>query len=201
MIKNIIFDLGNVLLNYKPMELLLRFTTNQERINGFISKVSFSRTWFELDRGTLSLKKAEEILASRYPEERDLLIPYFEHWLEILTPIEERIELLAPLKKKGYKLFILSNFIEEAFKHVTEQYEFFSLFDGRVISYEEKVIKPEKLIYEILVNRYSLIPQECVFLDDHSSFLKPAKQLGMSTILVHQNTDLLKEFRKIDVIL
>ncbi len=201
MIKNIIFDLGNVLLNYKPMEFLLQFTKDQERINSFISKVSFSRTWFELDRGTLSLKKAREILSSRYPEELDLLVPYFEHWLEILTPIQGRIEILEPLKKKGYKLFILSNFIEEAFHHVIEQYNFFSLFDGRVISYEEKVIKPEKAIYDILVSRYNLIPQECVFLDDHSSFLKPAKQLGMSTILVHQNTDLQVEFRKIDIFL
>ena len=201
MIKNIIFDLGNVLLNYKPMEFLLQFTKDQERINGFISKVSFSNTWFELDRGTLSLEKAREILSSRYPEELDLLVPYFEHWLEILTPIQERIELLEPLKKNGYKLFILSNFIEEAFKYVIEQYDFFSLFDGRVISYEEKVIKPENAIYEILVNRYNLIPQESVFLDDHSSFLKPAKHLGMSTILVRQNTDLKKEFRKIDILL
>jgi len=201
MIKNIIFDLGNVLLNYKPMEFLLQFTKDQERINGFISKVSFSRTWFELDRGTITLKKARKILSSRYPEELDLIVPYFEHWLEILTPIKDRIELLEPLKKNGYKLFILSNFIEEAFKYVIEQYGFFSLFDGRVLSYEEKVIKPEKTIYDILVSRYNLIPQECVFLDDHSSFLKPAKQLGMNTILVHQNTDLKVEFRKINIIL
>ena len=201
MIKNIIFDLGNVLLNYKPMEFLLQFTTDQDRINGFISKVSFSKTWFELDRGTLSLEKAREILSSRYPEELDLLVPYFEHWLEILTPIQDRIEILEPLKKNGYKLFILSNFIEEAFKYVIEQYDFFSLFDGRVISYEEKVIKPEKAIYDILLSRYNLIPQECVFLDDHSSFLKPAKQLGMSTILVQKNTDLKVEFRKIDIVL
>lgn len=201
MIKNIIFDLGNVLLNYKPMEFLLQFTKDQERINGFISKVSFSRTWFELDRGTLSLKKARKILSSRYPEELDLLVPYFEHWLEILTPIQGRIEILEPLKKKGYKLFILSNFIEEAFKLVIKQYDFFSLFDGRVISYEEKVIKPEKEIYDILLSRYNLIPHECVFLDDHSSFLKPAKKLGMSTILVHQNTDLVEEFKKIDIFL
>ena len=201
MIKNIIFDLGNVLLNYKPREFLLRFTTDQARINSFISKVSFSTTWFELDRGTLSLEKAREILSSRYPEELDLLVPYFEHWLEILTPIQDRIEILGPLKKKGYKLFILSNFIEEAFKYVIEQYDFFSLFDGRVISYEEKVIKPENAIYEILLNRYNLIPQECVFLDDHFNFLKPAKQLGMATILVRQDTDLQKKFRKIGIIL
>jgi len=201
MIKNIIFDLGNVLLNYKPIEFLLQFTTDQERINGFISKVSFSKTWFELDRGTLSLEKAREILSSRYPEEVDLLVPYFEHWLEILTPIQDRIEILEPLKNNGYKLFILSNFIEEAFQHVIEKYDFFSLFDGRVISYEEKVIKPEKAIYDILVSRYNLIPQESVFLDDHLSFLKPAKQLGMNTILVKQNTDLQVEFRKINIIL
>ncbi len=201
MIKNIIFDLGNVLLNYKPMEFLLQFTTDQDRINGFISKVSFSKTWFELDRGTLSLEKAKEILSSRYPEELDILVPYFEHWLEILIPIQERIEILEPLKNNGYKLFILSNFIKEAFNYVIEQYDFFSLFDGRVISYEEKVIKPEKAIYDILLSRYNLNPQECVFLDDHSSFLKPAKQLGMSTILVRQNTDLKVEFRKIDIVL
>ena len=199
MIKNIIFDLGNVLLNYNPREFLVQFTKDQDRITNFITKVVYSKTWFELDRGSMTLDKAKEILSSQYPEELDLLIPYFERWLEILTPIQDRIELLKPLKINGYKLFILSNFIEEAFNYVIEQYNFFSLFDGRVISYEEKVIKPEKKIYEILIDRYKLNPNECVFLDDMFGFLKPAKQLGMFTILVRPNTDLQTEFKKLNI--
>ena len=100
MIKNIIFDLGNVLLNYNPREFLVQFTKDQDRITNFITKVVYSKTWFELDRGSMTLDKAKEILSSQYPEELDLLIPYFERWLEILTPIQDRIELLKPLKIK-----------------------------------------------------------------------------------------------------
>ncbi|MHA1489988.1 MAG: HAD family hydrolase [Promethearchaeota archaeon] len=197
MIKNIIFDLGNVLLSFKPDEFLLRYIDDLKRINSFVSKVTRNQIWWQLDRGTISIEKVKALLFNQYPEERDLLILFFDHWMEMLTPITKNIKILRELKENGYNIYVLSNFIKEAFEFIEIQNDFFSLLDGRIISSEERVIKPEKKIYEVLLERYNLIPEECVFMDDIQGFLKPAKELGMFTIWVRPNTNLRAELKKL----
>ena len=201
MIKNIIFDLGNVLLKFKPEEFLLQFTSDKEYIKQFVTKITRSKLWLDLDRGYESLENAEIIFLSKYPEEKEFISLFFNHWMEMLTPIEENISILLDLSKSGYKTYILSNFIKEAFKFVKDKFDFFTLFDGQIISGEEKVIKPDKAIYESLLRRYQLIPEESLFIDDILFFLKPAKKLGISTIWNRPHTDLRKELKKFDVVI
>ncbi len=201
MIKNIIFDLGNVLLKFKPEEFLLRFTSDKEHIKQFVPKITRSKLWLDLDKGLESLKNAEIIFISKYPEEEELISLFFNHWMEMLTPIEENISILLDLSKSGYNTYILSNFIKEAFKFVKEKFDFFTVFDGQIISGEEKVIKPEEAIYETLLKRYQLIPEESLFIDDVLFFLKPAKKLGISTIWNQPHTDLRKELKKFNVVI
>ena len=199
MIKNIIFDLGNVLLNFKPKEFLLRFTHDKEYIDQFISKVTRSKTWLELDRGTNSLENARTIFLSKYPDEKEFIELFFDQWMDMLTPIDENIKILEELKELGYRSYILSNYIKEAFSYVGSKYSFFSLFDGQIISGVENVIKPEKEIYELLLSRYNLIPEESLFIDDILFFLKPAKKLGMKTIWNRPETDLREELKRLYV--
>ena len=200
MIKNIIFDLGNVLLNFKPDEFLLRFTHDKEYIDQFVSKVTRSKLWLELDRGTKSVENARTFFLSKYPQEKDFLELFFDQWMDMLTPIEENLKILKELKKLGYRLYILSNYIKEAFIYINKKYKFFSLFDGQIISGFENVIKPEKKIYELLLIRYTLIPEECLFIDDVLFFLKPAKRLGIKTIWNRPKTDLREELMKFDIL-
>jgi len=201
MIKNIIFDLGNVLLKFKPEDFLLQFTSDEEYIKQFVPKITRSKLWLDLDRGLESLENAEIIFISKYPEEEELISLFFNHWMEMLTPIEENIRILLDLSEFGYKTYILSNFIKEAFKFVKDKFSFFSLFDGQIISGEEKVIKPEKAIYESLLTRYQLNPEESLFIDDILFFLKPAKKLGISTIWNRPNTDLREELKKFNIVI
>ncbi len=201
MIKNIIFDLGNVLLKFKPEEFLLQFLSDKEYIKQFITKITRSKLWLDLDRGYESLENAEIIFQSKYPEEKELISLFFNHWMEMLIPIEENINILLDLSESGYKTYILSNYIKEAFKFVKDKFDFFTLFDGQIISGEEKVIKPEKAIYESLLRRYHLIPEESLFIDDVLFFLKPAKKLGISTIWNRPHTDLRKELKKFNVVI
>lgn len=201
MIKNIIFDLGNVLLKFKPEEFLLQFTSDKEYIKKFVPKITRSKLWLDLDRGLESLQNAEIIFLSKYPEEEEFILLFFDNWMEMLTPIDENVNILLDLSESGYKTYILSNFIKEAFKFVKEKFDFFTLFDGQIISGEEKVIKPEKAIYESLVRRYQLIPEESLFIDDILFFLKPAKKLGISTIWNRPHTDLRKELKKFNVVI
>ncbi len=201
MIKNIIFDLGNVLLKFKPEEFLLQFTSDKEYIKQFVPKITRSKLWLDLDKGLESLKNAEIIFISKYPEEKEFISLFFNHWMEMLTPIEENIRILLDLKELGYNTYILSNFIKEAFKFVKEKFDFFTLFDGQIISGEEKVIKPDKALYETLLRRYQLVPEESLFIDDILFFLKPAKKLGICTIWNRPHTDLRKELKKFDVVI
>lgn len=199
MINNIIFDLGNVIFNFKPEQFLRRYTNDQNYIKEFISKVIRSRIWLNLDRGTISIKKAEEEFIKKFPEDRDFIVMFFRHWMEMLTPIQENVKILYDLKSNGYNIYILSNFIVEAFDFVETQYEFLCLFDGKIISGKEKVIKPELEIYQKLIHKYNLIPEECIFIDDVRVFLSRAKRLNIKTILFARNTDLRAELRDLDV--
>ncbi|MFX0075074.1 MAG: HAD family hydrolase [Candidatus Hermodarchaeota archaeon] len=199
MIKNIIFDLGNVLLKFQPSEFLLRFSNDTEYINQFIAKIFHSSIWVELDRGTISLENAEKTFVSKYPNEEVFLRRFFEHWMEMLTPIEENVKILKDLRNLGFKTFILSNFIKETYIYIDQKYDIFQFFDGQIISGFEKAIKPEKGIYQKLLDRYHLIPEESIFIDDVLFFLKPAKKIGINIIWNKPETDLREELKRFGV--
>jgi putative hydrolase of the HAD superfamily len=201
MIKNVIFDLGNVLLKFQPKEFLLRFTDDTEYIEQFIAKIFRSDIWINLDRGITSLENAKNDFVSKYPKEKNFLTLFFNQWMEMLTPIDENIEILKDLRNLGYKTYILSNFIRETYTFIEKKYDIFSLFEGQIISGRENIIKPEEAIYELLLNRFSLIPEESLFIDDVLHFLKPAKKLGMKTIWNRPETDLREELKKFEIIL
>ena len=109
-IKNIIFDLGNVLINFNPKEY-----TNNEKL---LKEVFASPEWLMLDRGTLTYEEAKEIFKERIPEEAEKINELFDSkFFELLTPIKENTELLPQLKEK-YDLYILSNFHKDAFEYM-----------------------------------------------------------------------------------
>ena len=199
MIKNIIFDLGNVLLKFQPSEFLLRFTDDKEYIEQFIAKIFRSKIWMDLDRGTLSLEEAKINFITKYPKEEAFLTLFFNQWMDMLTPIEENINVLKDLRNLRYKTYILSNFIKETYTYIEQKYNIFQLFDGQIISGVEKTIKPEKQIYLKLLSRYQLVPEESLFIDDVLSFLKPAKKLGIKTIWNKPGTALREELIKFGI--
>lgn len=199
MIRNIIFDLGNVLLNFKPEEFLLRYISDEKYVKEFKRKVIRSKFWLNLDRGTISLKNAEKELLAKFPEESNCIVWFFKHWMEMLTPIKKNVKILNDLKNNGYKTYILSNYMIEAFNFVSKKYDFLSLFDGGIISGMVKLIKPEFEIYQKLVDKYKLIPEECVFIEDVPEFLSPARKLNIKTILFSGKTDLRSELRKFEI--
>lgn len=182
MIKNIIFDLGNVLIKYSP-ESFLEKNVKKERQEKFIATVFKSKEWLELDRGTLSYEDAIEKFAEIIPEDRENLEKLFKNnIMDCLAPIEENIEILKKLKKKGYNLFVLSNFHRSAFEQVQKEWEFFDEFDGGVISCYCHLLKPNQRIYELLLARYGLIPEETLFIDDTKINVEKAEKIGMEGI-------------------
>ncbi|TXT60124.1 MAG: HAD-superfamily hydrolase, subfamily IA, variant 3 [Promethearchaeota archaeon] len=194
MIKHVIFDLGNVLLNFKPRQFLKKYTNDSERIDQFIKKVTSSDKWLMLDRGLVPVSEIEDNLKEKYPEDIDLLDPFFKNWLEMLTPIKKNVKILYMLKQRGYSLYALSNFIKEAFEYVTQKYTFFELFDGMVISYRVKTIKPEEKIFSILIKRYNLSPKTCLYIDDTKRFIAVGESIGFNVIHYDSAVKLTDEF-------
>lgn len=181
-IKNIIFDLGNVLISFNPKD----YTDNEK----FLKEVFGSPEWLMLDRGTLSYGEAKEIFKKRVPEVAEQIDSMFNsNFAGLLQPIKENVSLL-PLLKKNYNLYILSNFHKDSFEEVYNNYEFFKNFKGKVVSCYCHLLKPEKEIYEEILNKFSLNPEETVFIDDMEVNIEAAEKLGIKGIHLPDHTKL-----------
>lgn len=196
MIKNIIFDLGNVLLNFDPKEYVKSKIT-EEKVEEIYKDIFQSDEWPMLDRGTISEEDAKINIISRNIENKKLINIVFENWYDILTPIESSIDVLKGLKQMGYNVYYLSNFHLAAFECITKKYDFFECFDGGVVSYKEKLLKPEKEIYEKIIDKYNLQPNQTLFIDDMKENVNAAMKSGLKGILLENPKDLrmkLEEF-------
>ena len=197
-IKNIVFDLGRVLIKFEPKEYIEQNVPEEKR-EDFYNGIFGSTEWLMLDRGTLSYEDAKKIFKERVPGADKQIDRLFDTDLfEILQPIEENVKLLPELKKK-YNLYILSNFHQPAFEHIFKKYDFFRLFDGHTVSCYYYLLKPEKEIYDILIEKFNLIPEETVFIDDTKVNIEACEKEGIRGIHLPDYTELkqkLEEFLK-----
>ena len=198
MIKNVIFDLGNVLLNFEPKEYV-KSKVIEEKNEEVYESIFKSEEWPMLDRGTITEEDAKNNIISRKVENKEYINSVFENWYDILTPIESSVEVLKKLKERGYRVFYLSNFHLAAFEYVTKKHDFFGLFDGGVVSYKEKLLKPEKEIYEKILYEYNLEPNETVFIDDMEVNVKAAVNYGMKGIILKNPIALKGELENLDI--
>lgn len=182
MIKNIVFDLGDVLLEFKPERYLERKFSDPAKCRRLYEAIFQSDLWIELDRGTVTAGEAMAAICRRCPGlKRDIEL-VFSDWESILIPIEGTVSILEELKRAEFQLYALSNFHLSAFEKVYRRYHFFKLFDGLVISAKIKRVKPEPEIYQYLLEKYSLKAGETLFIDDRPANLAPAHDLGFKTI-------------------
>lgn len=200
MYKNIIFDIGNVLLSFEPKEYMkTKIKIREENIEKLFKEIFLSEEWLMLDRGTIEEPMAIERIIERNAELSEDIKTVFKDWYSILVPIPKTVELLKSLKSKGYNIYYLSNFHDLAFKDVTNKNEFFNLFDGGVVSYEEKLLKPEEEIYKRLIERYNLIPEETIFVDDTKVNVEAAKKLGIRAFVFESPEKFEEDLRKLNI--
>lgn len=183
MIKNIVFDIGNVLISFQPEEYL-RANIKDEGLREKINKSIFlSPEWIMLDQGVISENDAIRIYHDRCPEVKTILnSSLYDLYEKLLLPIKETIAVLYELKNMGYHIYLLSNYHEKAFEFINERNEFPRHVDGMVISYQVKLLKPAPEIYQALLKRYHLLPSETVFIDDSMNNILTAESLGIKGI-------------------
>ncbi len=197
MYKNIIFDIGNVLLNFQPMEYLLKKVQEADKAEAVHQVIFQSQEWQMLDRGTLTEEEAKAILMKRSKDYGDLIGLAFKNWYELLTPIEESVEILRELKRANYRVYFLSNFHLLAFEYVNKNYDFFKLFDGGIVSFREKMLKPEEGIYLRLISEYGIKPQESIFIDDVQENIEGAERLNFCGILFKSPQELKEKLKEL----
>jgi epoxide hydrolase-like predicted phosphatase len=183
MIKNIVFDLGNVLISFKPSEYFDKNNYPENIKARILTDIFASKEWLMLDNGEITTPQVIEAIASRSSLRREEIAHIFNLRAELMYPLDSNIKVLPELKKRGFRLYFLSNFPADVFEEVKEGYYFFKYFDGGIISAEAKLSKPDCRIYEVLLGKYSLIPQECLFIDDLEINVKAAESVGMKGLV------------------
>jgi HAD superfamily hydrolase (TIGR01509 family) len=182
MLKNIIFDIGNVLISFKPIDFLSNKFDDEVVRQALYNTIFKSKEWLMLDRGTLTEEEATSIFCMRQPHLQRQIRYVMENWHEMHIPMNESVELLKHLKNRGYHIYLLSNYHRKAFRIISEKFDFIRDADGKIISSEVKLLKPEDLIYKTLLSAYSLIPEECLFLDDSLENIEAANKLGINGV-------------------
>jgi putative hydrolase of the HAD superfamily len=180
MLKNVVFDLGNVLLGFRPAEYLKKLDFTETYRLSVLSDIFASPEWQLLDDGALTISEAVESIILKTSLTRDEIMHMFDLRLKMLHPLERNIKLLPELKNQGFRLYYLSNFPGDIFPQVRKQYQFFSYFDGGIISAEVKCSKPGTRIYKILLDKYSLNAEECLYIDDLEPNVITSETIGMT---------------------
>ena len=183
MIDTVVFDLGGVLVDWNPEYLYREIFPNEEERRWFLSNIC-TLDWNEEQDAGRSLAEGTEFLVRRFPDHEASIRAYYGRWKEMLGgPIHETVEIFRQLKfGSGVKLYALTNWSAETFPVALELYEFLHWFDGRLVSGEEKIRKPAKGIYELLIERFGIEPSRAVYVDDNIRNVIPAKELGFHGI-------------------
>jgi HAD superfamily hydrolase (TIGR01509 family) len=193
MIKNIIFDIGNTLIYFKPLEYLSKEFVDKDIVSALYETIFKSSEWLSLDRGTITQEEAVRRFCQRQPSLKKQIEYVMDNWDQMHIPMEDSIKLLNYLKNNGYFIYLLSNYHEKAFDYIYNKFSFIKEVHGMVISSHVKLLKPEKAIYETLLKKYSLEPGECLFIDDYEDNIEAAKKLGMHGICF-KDTDSVYEY-------
>ena len=191
MIKNIVFDIGNVIAYFDMNDAIANFTDDKEKQKFLYDNVYMSPEWKYyglIDSGFLSYEDIAKIICDRTNFENAELVTDFciNHDIDNFKINYEVIELIKKLKSNGYHVYVLSNTNKEAIDYINKD-NFLSVLDGYVLSFEVHMLKPHEGIYKELLNKYNLVPEETLFIDDLEENINTANKLNINGKAVNQN--------------
>lgn len=199
MIKNIIFDIGNVLVGFTWREFYAGFGYGDEMLERLAEATVRSAMWDEVDRGVLSDEELVEGFIRNDPSLEQDLRRIFRNIQGLIVKYEYAAPWVKSLRDAGYHCYYLSNFSRKVRVDCREALEFLEYMDGGVFSYEDHLIKPDTKVYELLLVRYGLKAEDCVFMDDTERNLPPAEKLGIHTILFQDRKQAASELERLGV--
>jgi 2-haloacid dehalogenase len=200
-IKAIIFDFGNVLLEWNPRNVYQRFFPDDpEGMEHFLKEVNFADWNVEQDKGR-PFAEGVAILSRQFPHHSHLIQAYHDHWVDSVGgSIAGTVRVLKQLKQAGYSLYGLSNWSAETFPYARRKYDFFDLLDDIVISGEVGYVKPEPEIYQIMLEKIGRPAHECLFIDDSLTNISRAQKMGIETIHFQSPEQLERDLRELKLL-
>ena len=180
--RNVIFDLGGVVLEWNPDKILEGYYSDPSARAAMKAALFKHPDWLQMDRGTLTESEALGRLKNRTGRPAAELSGLFEAVRSSLQPKADTLALLQRLAQRQVPLYCLSNMPASTFAYLRAQHAFWDAFRGIVISGEIKMLKPEREIFEYLLQRFELSATDSVFVDDHPPNVQAAERLGMHTV-------------------
>jgi HAD superfamily hydrolase (TIGR01509 family) len=196
MIRNIIFDLGNVLISFIPSEYLRKKNYPEAIRKTIMNDIFHSDEWKLLDNGDITVKEAIDGISKKSTLKREEIALVFNFRRDIMFPLDENVRLLPALKKQGFSLYYLSNFPLDVFEEVKSDYFFFRYFMGGVVSSEVKLSKPDIKIFNYILEHFSLNPVESLYIDDVSENVRSAESTGMKVMLTNGSVKIQPELEE-----
>ncbi|MBL4939971.1 MAG: HAD family phosphatase [Lutibacter sp.] len=202
-IDTIIFDLGGVLVDWKP-EYVYReiFNGDEEKVQWFLNTVCTSDWNIEQDAGR-TIKEAEAIKIAEFPQYKEWIQLYYKEWHRMFSgPIEENVSLFKKIKSSSnYKVYALTNWSAETWPMALKLFPFLNDFDGVVVSGQEKTRKPFLAIYTILLNRYNITPENAIFIDDNEENILAASNLKLQGVHYKSPAQLIKSIHSYQILI
>ncbi|MCM1064723.1 MAG: HAD family phosphatase [Eubacterium sp.] len=178
MIRNVVFDIGNVLTDFRWRDFLRDKGFDEMMIHRIAKASVESPVWNELDRGEWDMERLMAEFVKLDPKIEAQLHIAYDNVNGIVTKRDYAIPWIKDLKARNYHVYYLSNFSEKAYEDCRDALDFIPYTDGGILSYQDKVIKPDEKIYRLLLSRFGLKAKECVFLDDTPRNVEAARKLG-----------------------
>lgn len=196
MIKNIVFDIGNVLAGFNWREFYKSFGFTDEIFEKLADATVKSSLWNEMDRGKMSDDELLNGFIANDPSIEVEIRQVFSNIKGMILRYDYAVPWIKELKHRGYGVYVISNFAQKAYNECIEALDFLEETDGAILSYRVKLIKPAPEIYQLLCSQYSLKAQECVFIDDMEKNVEAARKEGMKGIVFHTLLQAKEELEK-----
>ncbi len=194
MIRSLIFDMGNVLLDYNPRVCLDLYLEREDDKKRMMTELFSGPEWIEKDRGRITDQEMEKSVAQRLPARlHGPLRQCVENWQICMKPLKGAKEFLTAVKQAGYGVFLLSNASQKIYDYFPSFLPF-DFFDGAVISSDVHLLKPDPAIYRHLLEKYRLDPAECLLIDDRADNLEGAASVGIKGFLFEGDFPKIGEF-------
>ena len=192
MIKNLIYDFGRVLVTYDFEHISSFGFASEDDLQSFVHIVSDPAFVRRCDLELIPFEDLIREMQHTYPQWKEQWQLFYDRYLEFVTgEMPGMYAYMTELKARGYKLYGLSNWCSTIYR-VMKEYKIFNLLDGFAVSSDYQVVKPDPAIYRILLDKYDLKAEECVFADDRADNVEAAQKVGMQAI-VFTTTEAYKE--------
>ena len=197
MIRHLIYDFGAVLVDWDPRRLYVPYFGDEARADWFLKEICPYEWNAQVDAGR-SPKEVTEERVALFPEWEKEIRLYFDRWIDMMGDGIPGMEaLVRDYKARGYGAWGLTNWSWETFPLIRDRYPVFGLLDGFVVSGKEKTIKPGPRIYRILLERYGLRAEECIFIDDNPKNTAGAEAVGIRGLVFQDAAQLRRDLDRI----